>query len=86
MLRELQQLCFTNFVSSFLISDMTLIALQLLHSESGLCIVSDQGPYEKRSLLKLAQCQIDDKGQVSSYLQYVFQSLLFATTLSIKNF
>ena len=47
---------------------MTLNTLQLLHLETGLCIVSDQGPYEKRSLIKLAQCQIDDKGQVSSYL------------------
>ena len=61
------QWCFSNFGSSFVISD-TLNALQLLHLESGLCVVSDQGPYEKRSLIKLAQCQIDDKGQVSSYL------------------
>ena len=68
MLSELfYQLCFSNFGSSFVISD-TLNALQLLHLESGLCVVSDQGPYEKRSLIKLTQCQIDDKGQVSSYL------------------
>ena len=68
MLSELfYQWCFSNFGSSFVISD-TLNALQLLHLESGLCVVSDQGPYEKRSLIKLAQCQIDDKGQVSSYL------------------
>ena len=57
---------------------MTLIALQLLHSESGLCIVSDQGPYEKRSLVKLAQCQIDDKGQVS-FVFTMLLSLLFTT-------
>ena len=68
MLSELfYQWCFSNFGSSFVISD-TLNALQLLHLESGLCVVSDQGPYEKRSLIKLVQCQIDDKGQVSSYL------------------
>ena len=69
MLSELfYQWRFTNFGSSFVISDMTLNTLQLLHLETGLCIVSDQGPYEKRSLIKLARCQIDDKGQVSSYL------------------